>query len=116
MGKFRTTKDLKLINLCNIPQPSFWMKNENDWQTFLFLKQFHDEISKPISTDKSELEYIPTQAFSEYLRFIQRAKDGSHFDGIIYKSSLVGTDNIVLFYDDKTSANILELISVEKIC
>ena len=117
VGKFRTTKDLKLINLCNIPKPSFWMKNENDWQTFLFLKQFHDEISKPISTDKSELDYIPSQAFSEYLRFIQRAKDGSHFDGIIYKSSLVGTDNIVLFYDDKTSANILELISVEeKIC
>ena len=93
------------------------MKSKDDWQAFLFLKLFHNEISKPISADKSELEYIPTQAFSEYLRFIQRAKDGSHFDGIIYKSSLVGTDNIVLFYDDKTSANILELISVEeKIC
>lgn len=114
VGKFRTTKDLKLINLCNIPQPNFWMKSKNDWQTFLFLKQFHDEISRPIIAGNSELNYIPSQAFSEYLRFIQRSKDGSHFDGIIYKSSLVGTDNIVLFYDDKTSANILELISVEE--
>lgn len=112
IGAFKTKRDLKVIDLCNIPSPNFWMDDKDDWQKYAFLHSFHEEISKPIGSNDEELEYIPSQVFSEYLRFIQKSKDGSLYDGIIYRSSLTGQKNVVLFYDNKASENILELTSV----
>lgn len=112
MGEFNITKQLKVINLCNIPTPDFWMENEDDWQRYAFLHNFHKEIAKPIGKNDPKLEYIPSQVFCEYLRFIQEAKDGSSYDGIIYSSALTGEKNVVLFYDNKTSADILCLVKI----
>jgi hypothetical protein len=43
-----------------------------------------------------------------------RDTKGEKIDGIIYKSSLKGatSDNIVLFYNTKSSANVLDLINI----
>ena len=109
LGEFEVTKTLKVINLCNIPQPDFWMGKEGDWQIIAFLHAFHKEISKPVGTKDPKLEYIPSQVFCEYLRHIQKAKDGSSYDGIVYSSAMTSAKNVVLFYDNKTSESILKL-------
>lgn len=36
-----------------------------------------------------------------------------HIDGIIYQSSMTGEKNIVLFYDNNTSAEVLQLNKVK---
>lgn len=112
LGQFLTSKELIVINLCNIPKPDFWMGENGDWQKYAFLVDFHSEISKPVNPADEELDYIPTQVFSEYLRYIQKV-DGRNYDGIVYKSSLTGKQNIVLFYDNKTSTDVLHLNSVD---
>ena len=111
LGEFEVTKTLKVINLCNAPQPDFWMGKEGDWQIFAFLRAFHKEISKPVGTNDPKLEYIPSQVFCEYLRHIQKAKDGSSYDGIVYSSSMTKKMNVVLFYDNRGSADVLKLKS-----
>lgn len=62
------------------------------------------EITKPIDKNPG-IEYVPTQIFTEYIRFLNIY----HIDGIIYRSSLTGGRNIVLFYDNETSTDILQL-------
>lgn len=57
--------------------------------------------------------YFPMQVFSEYLRYIQKTDSGKKYDGIIYKSSLTTKKNIVLFYDNKTSEDVLILNNIE---
>ena len=111
LGEFEVTKTLKVINLCNTPQPDFWMGKEGDWQIFAFLRAFHKEISKPVGTNDPKLEYIPSQVFCEYLRHIQKAKDGSSYDGIVYSSAMTNEKNVVLFYDNKGSVDVLKLKS-----
>ncbi|MCD7714060.1 MAG: RES domain-containing protein [Prevotella sp.] len=109
IGEFETTQDLRVINLCNIPEPDFWMPETGDWQKYTFLYLFHEEISKPVEEIGEQLEYIPSQVFSEYLRLIQKSKDGYQYDGIIYRSSLAKGRNVVLFYDDVSSKQVLKL-------
>lgn len=111
LGEFEVTKTLKVINLCNTPQPDFWMGKEGDWKIFAFLRAFHKEISKPVGTNDPKLEYIPSQVFCEYLRHIQKAKDGSSYDGIVYSSAMTNEKNVVLFYDNRGSADVLKLKS-----
>lgn len=105
LGMFKLTKELKVVDLFKIPeQLSFWMpKNFREYE---FLKKFHSEITKPIEKNAG-IEYVPTQIFTEYIRFM----NNYHIDGIVYRSSLTGKKNLALFYDDKTSERVLQLIS-----
>jgi hypothetical protein len=48
-----------------------------------FLQKFSSEISKPISPDKQHLDYMPTQAFAEYLAHHYKPK----IDAVIYSST-----------------------------
>jgi hypothetical protein len=88
------------------------MEDEDDWQRYAFLHLFHKEIAKPTGNNDSKLEYIPSQVFCEYLRFIQKTKEGNTYDGIIYSSALTSKRNVALFYDNKTSADVLTLVNV----
>ena len=107
-GSFETTKDLRVVNLCNMPKLSFWMPS--GWQEYSFLYQFHKEISKPIAEgDNPEIEYIPSQIFTEYLRYLCKSSIGEPYDGIVYQSALTKRRNIVLFFDNRTSADVLRL-------
>ncbi len=106
LGEFVLKKELVVIDLFKIPANlSFWMPEY--FIEFKFLKKFHSEITKPITRNPG-IEYVPTQIFTEYIRFMSN----EHIDGIIYKSSLTGKKNIVLFYDNTTTADILELKNV----
>ena len=107
-GTFETTKDLRVVNLCNMPKLSFWMPS--GWQEYSFLYQFHKEISKPIAEGENpDIEYIPSQVFTEYLRYLCKSSTGEPYDGIVYQSALTKRKNIVLFFDNKTSADVLRL-------
>ena len=59
------------------------------------------------------MDYIPSQVFTEYLRLMFKDKDDNKIDGLIYNSSKVGSKNIVLFYNQEQSHNVVKLISSE---
>ena len=106
LGTFELKRELVVIDLFKIPKYlSFWMPQY--FREYKFLKRFHLEITKPIDKNPS-IEYVPTQIFTEYIRFMSN----KHIDGIIYQSSLTGMRNIVLFYDNVTSSNVLQLKNV----
>lgn len=109
LGEFETLKDLHVVDLCDLPKIDFWMPY--GWQEFSFLSHFHDEISKPISQDDiPDIEYIPSQIFTEYIKCLCKTSGGNPYDGIVYRSSLTGEKNIVLFYDRDSSAEVLKLV------
>lgn len=113
VGKFKTKTKLKVLDLTNLPQFSFWMPS--DWEGIKFLRSFQNEITKSIKRDdRIHIEYVPSQVFTEYLRYIYRDAKGEKIDGIIYKSSPKGatSSNIVLFCNQKLSASILELVNI----
>ena len=98
VAKFKNIKPLRLIHLAekisvnvNVFDENYSMDNE---RLFSFLYQFANDIAKPIRKQDSEIEYIPTQVFTEFIRFY--FKDRIH--GLTFKSSLnKGGINIVLF-------------------
>lgn len=114
LGKFKTLKDLHVVDLCNMPEIDFWMPH--GWQEFSFLSHFHDEISRPISQDDNpDIEYIPSQIFTEYIKCLCKTSCGNPYDGIVYRSSLTGRKNVVLFYDNSSSVEILKLSKIIEI-
>ncbi len=79
-----------------------------------FIKYFLNDISRPIRSFEKKINYTPTQAFTEYIRFkkfreINPLIDGNDINtykinGIKYKSGLLnGGINIVLFRGDDVS-------------
>jgi len=113
VGRFKTKTKLKVLDLTDLPQLSFWMPS--NWQVIEFLYSFRNEITKTIMRDdRIHMEYVPSQVFTEYLRYIYRNTKKEKIDGLIYGSSLkkATSSNIVLFYNQRTSADILELIDI----
>lgn len=106
LGEFELKRELVVIDLFKIPKDlSFWMPKY--FREYKFLKNFHLEITKPIDKNPG-IEYVPTQIFTEYIRFM----NNYNIDGIMYRSSLTGERNVVLFYDNETSANVLQLNNI----
>ena len=110
-GRFHTTKNLSVVDLSSL-KCSFWMPSH--WQETLFLKHFHKEIAKPLKKDDTDVEYVPSQIFTEYLRYLCVNSKDKPYDGIIYHSSLTGEKNVALFYDNKTSEKVLKLEEITR--
>lgn len=109
-GEFSLRKDLIVLDLTKLPDSDFWAPCDSNTATFL--NYFSNDISKRIERDdRIHLEYIPTQILTEYFKYEYRCEDGKKLDGIIFKSSIAGStsNNIVLFYDQKQSEEILDL-------
>lgn len=90
IGKFNTLKKLYILNLCAIPEaPSLFDKKKRHLRQFIeFIKSFSKEISRSITRDGREhIDYVPTQAMTEYFRHIFKYKKSKHLDGIFYPSS-----------------------------
>ena len=108
VGEFSVTKALSVVDLSNIPSKlSFWMPKY--YEEYKFLHKFHDNITHPSSIEDEQI-YIPTQVFTEYLRYLSRGQ----IDGIVYQSSLTGKKNVVLFYDNHTSSEVVSLQKSQK--
>lgn len=113
VGTFETVKVLKVIDLTAIPEQSFWVKN---WQENQFLHHFNENITKRVDPkDTNHLQYIPTQVFTEFLRYMFRDAKGEQVDGLIYGSSKTTEKNIVLFCNQKDSEKFVDKnVKIEK--
>lgn len=113
VGTFETAKELKVIDLTTIPEQSFWVKN---WQENQFLHHFNENITKRVDPkDTNNLQYIPTQVFTEFLRYMFRDAKGEQVDGLIYGSSKTTEKNIVLFCNQKDSEKFVDKnVKIEK--
>lgn len=112
LGEFATIKPLRVLDLTHIPGPSFWMEN---WQENQFLHSFNREVTKKLDAkDKNQLQYIPTQVFTEFLRYMFTDAEGHKLDGMIYGSSKTHEQNVVLFCNQRKSKEYVMLNKMDK--
>lgn len=117
IGEFKNYETLNLLDFRmrefeNI-KAKFRFSNCYSWIIYDFLNHFTGEISKPISNDSKEIEYIPTQIIMEYLKNLN---DTLNIDGIVFESSLIKNgNNIVLFNDKKIALFKTKIYEIETI-
>ncbi len=90
IGTFLPLRPLRLLNLYKLTDiPSVF---DSERQPFIyplrFLKEFADELTKPVERDGREhIDYVPSQIITEYFRHIYRTNSDEQLDGILYKSA-----------------------------
>ena len=97
---FRTVRELRVLDLTRLsPVPSFFDTAAADGRDGLrFLHHFVRDLARPLERDRREhIEYVPTQAFTEYVRYMMKSPRGRPIDGIRFRSSKNGGRCIVLF-------------------
>lgn len=105
IATFNTLKQMRVLDLTNLPEiPSIFDPKQNPLRSSLiFLRGFVEELCKPINKDGYEhIEYVPTQVFTEYIRYIFKASDGASIEGMLYPSSKrIGGISCVLFIENE---------------
>lgn len=98
---FKNIRPLTVLDLLNLPSYNFFSNwRERERESFAFLEAFQRDISAPVKKDgRQHIEYVPTQVFTEYVRYELETSDGDHFDGIRFRSSKDGNGCYVLFCD-----------------
>ncbi|MCB1095083.1 MAG: RES domain-containing protein [Verrucomicrobiae bacterium] len=97
---FSSIQEISVLDLVDIPDiPGFFAKSGHKHRHALaFLHYFTDDLSKPIERDRRpHIDYVPTQVFTEYIRFEFERAIETKIDGIIYSSSRNGGTCCVLF-------------------
>ena len=116
IGRFHAKNPLLILDLTKIPKPLFWEQGQDYREQLIFLNRFSKEISKPIDKDdKNYIEYVPTQVFTEYLRYVFKYYGKETLDGLKYCSSINNHPCIVLFCNQKESENELIMENVDDI-
>lgn len=89
VGSFRPSRALRLLDLTKLGQAFSGSIFSSQYATraarLRFLKRFRSLIAYPVQPSDEALEYLPTQAVSEYVGSVLG------FDGILYASSQIGT-------------------------
>jgi len=111
VGMFRASELLKVIDLTGL----FYISDPFGISELGFLvednallRRLSKELSEPINPSKSQVEYVPSQFLTEFIR-----DKGYH--GIIYPSALDSGKNIVLFDDKLTTCRNVKLFCVNDI-
>ncbi|CAK7066950.1 MAG: hypothetical protein DELT_01683 [Desulfovibrio sp.] len=128
IAKFACLRPLLLVDFTALPRiPSLYSSNRELRPIARLVRSFAEEVSKPLipSTEKVDhIEYIPTQAITEWLRYGFRV-DGEKIDGVLYDSAKKkGTCGVLFFENEecidsridqnRRSTPILELLSYER--
>lgn len=95
----RTLRPMAFLDLTKVPTPrsEFEPWDEERWHDVAFLRHFVTDLSKPvIKDDKAHIEYVPTQVFTEYVRYEMQHPNGP-MDGIVFPSSKDGSPCAVIF-------------------
>jgi len=99
-AKFVTLVPLNVLDLSSIRRPrSFFVDlDRRSRHAIDFLEAFAEDLSRPIQRDERQhIEYVPTQVFTEYVRFEMQTPEGEPFHGLKYTSSRNGRACYVLF-------------------
>lgn len=99
-AQFRSQRELRILDLVELPSmPSFFQLGSSDYRNALvFLRHFAVDLAIPVPRDGREhIDYVPTQAFTEFVRYELRDPDGAQLDGIRYLSAVNALPCYVLF-------------------
>ncbi|MBC8367884.1 RES family NAD+ phosphorylase [bacterium] len=97
IASIHPVRDLKFIDLCS-PEKGIspFGLEEEDVRLLAgmipYLRHLGEELSRPISPNRTHLEYLPTQYLCEFIK-----RNG--YDGVIYKSSVGEGLNYAIFDD-----------------
>ena len=64
----------------------------------VLLRLLGDELSRPVSTTDSELEYLPSQYICEFIKL-------ENYDGILYKSSVNNPGFNLVLFEEQSKVN-----------
>jgi len=106
-GRFKAARDLLLLDLVQLPRiPSYFdLERRSEREAISFLPGFTKDLAAPVRRDgRQHIDYVPTQAFTEYVRFRMRGENKAPIDGIRYPSAHNGKPCVVLFCGAKECA------------
>ncbi|MBS4211607.1 RES domain-containing protein [Neobacillus rhizophilus] len=107
----RNNQDLTLIDLSKVKpimSPFQFDDIMSEIRNRNLLLKLQEILSRPVDPNKSELEYIPSQYLTEFIKSLG-------YDGVIFKSSLGKSNNIVIFNQSKTTITELNYYDVTNI-
>lgn len=117
LARFKTGKDLRLLNLCDIPSiPSVFDESGHDRRELIyFLLDFVKQISEPVSKNGQEhIDYVASQIVSEFFAKEFRTGASGRIDGLTYPSSIrPGGVNVILFPPVNGFQEFKNLVSLE---
>ena len=113
IGSFRLKEDIKIINLRGDTYDPIYLAESGELEDFLihlpFTTKLEQELSKPRRRSDNELDYLPTQYLSEFIKSIG-------FDGVEYQSSLYPNGyNLAIFNPEKFTCLDVNVYEVESI-
>ncbi len=95
IAEFRSASPIGILDLADLPAT----KAEGDDSFLPFMSEFAQEVSKPIAPQDEALDYIPTQAFCEFLQ----TSAADHFiQGVKYGSAMRRGGNCLVIFRDQT--------------
>lgn len=103
-SRFRLRNDVNVVDFTRLPdEPSLFDPTLGQWRRQIrFLRQFVEDLTKPVRMEDEHVEYVPTQVLTEYLVRVHGGRGGRPpIHGLIYRSSLTGDDAIVLDIDNE---------------
>lgn len=101
VGVFETLRPMRILDLANLPETPGFFSCADRMRIFTldFLRAFAELIIQPVErADRTQIDYIPTQVFTEFLRDYP-FEEGA-IDGVRYRSATGEPGcNVVLFAD-----------------
>jgi hypothetical protein len=112
IGKFKSLKDIKIVDLSGISGTSPFLYQgelEKYAANRKVFKEIAIEVAKPLRRSDSPLEYLPTQYIAEFIK-------SQGYDGVEYASTLrEGGYNIAVFDEKLFDCISVETVEVTKI-
>lgn len=113
VGEFRAKEDIKVINLRGDTYDPVLLAEQEELEDFLihlpFITTLETNLSKPRRRSDNELDYLPTQYLSEFIKSVG-------FDGVEFQSSLFSEGyNLAIFTPDKFECISVDVFEIENI-
>jgi RES domain-containing protein len=114
IAKFVGNRRLKLVDLRDprasiLPFRYSETSLRNAYKGLSLLETLGNELTKPVSQHKAQLEYLSSQYLCEFIK-------SQGYEGVIYKSSLGEGDNYAIFDDEYlmgVSTQLVEITTIE---
>lgn len=113
IAKFKAKEDIRVINLRGNTYDPIVLAEREELEDFLihlpFISTIEENLAKPKRRSDNELDYLPTQYLSEFIKSIG-------FDGVEFQSSLYSNGyNIAIFNPNKFECIDVKVHEIKKI-